>query len=576
MAGPWEKYQKAEAAPADGPWSKYKEEKPREKVPEFQAALAGASQGATLGFGDEIYGGLRAGIDKIRGKGNFGDLYSKYRDQNREFNKEAAADNPASFLGGNLAGGAVTTALVPGLGLAKGASLGKAALQGAALGGVTGLGATEGNLSTPDKAVELATDVGTGVVLGGALSGAGKKLGDAVSNLKPESLNAYANKRALTAAGFINKDIKKLSPTQQQEIGQALRSNKIVTALSSLDDVAERAGAAKAKAGDAIGNALTTVDNHVKELLTGIDDGSLLQGATDAQRAAAKTYIVDNFQFNMQNVGKRIREELIAPNADNPLVKNELSRLTGLADDFSAKDGKSLGFGNLVKGTAGKQTKFQSDTVPEEFKQDVYRILKEELETAVGKTGNLEAGVSRFTGGTKPIGDIAARNNQALTDYKGGKSLYAAMKATEKAATDSLGRTNANRTFGLTDTIAAGAGMTAGGPVPAVALGALNKLSRKYGASLQATGAGKLADGIQAVQGVTTDKLASAIGTVLSKNPRLARFNNLIAKAATEGKSSLVAVHFSLMKDPEYSAAMSQDEPSTPMQRQFQRVQGAQ
>lgn len=553
----------------------------RQPKTEFESGLAGATQGATLGFGDELYGGLMGFVKKMARKGDFQENYEKYRDENRQFNKEAAADNPKSYFGGNLAGGLVT-AFVPGAGALKGAGLGKTVLQGAALGGITGAGVSESNpLKSPESAMNFAGDVGTGAAIGGAFSGAGYGINKAVGALAPDSLREYANKRALTASGFMAKDIKKLSPEQQQEIGRNLLNSKVVTALSSLDDVAERASAGKQAAGEAIGNALNTVDNHVKDLVSGIDSGKVLQGASDEQKAIAKKYIADNFQFNMRNIGQRIKDELIAPNADNPLVKNELSRLSNLSDDFAGKANQSLGFGNLIKATQGKQTRFQSETVPEEFKKDVYRIIKEELEGAVGRTGDLEAGISKLgtmAGDQKALGnasDIAARNNQALGDYKDAKGLYQAMKAAETASNSRLGQTNVNRTISLTDYIAGGAGLASGGgPTAAVALGALNKIGRKYGASVQAVGANKLADALEAVQGVTTDQLSAAIGKAISKSPAIAqKYGGMIAKAATEGKASLVAVHAALLKDPDYAAAVDPQD-TTPMQRKLKQVQG--
>lgn len=549
-------------------------ENPRQPLPAGESAIAGATQGATLGFGDELYGAFRGGIKALARKGPFSDNYEKYRNQNREYNKQAAADNPKSYIGGNLAGGVAVSSLLP---VAAGAGIVKTGLHAAALGGVAGLGASEGNLSTPEKTSELASDVGQGVLIGGALGAAGKAVSKGIDSLKPSNLNAYANKRALSAAGFMTKDMKKLSPEQQQQIGQQLRDSKIVTAFSSLDDVAERSAAAKESSGQAIGKAIDTIDDHVKGLISGIDSGKILQGASDQQKAVAKKYVSDNFQFNMQKVGERIRSELVEPNSDNPLIKNELARLTGLADDFSSKGAKSLSFGNYIKSTQGKQTRFQSETIPEEFKQDVYRILKEEIENTVAKTGNLEGGIAALTGNGTSLGNVAARNKQALGDYEGAKKLYGAATSAEKAATDSLGRTNANRTFGLTDYLAGlgGMGMT-GEPVTGITLGVLNKAARKYGASTQMAAAGKLADTIKAVQGVTTDKLAEAIGGAISKTPAVAqKYGNVIANAATRGKSSLVAVHMSLLKDPEYATAVGAIEES-PMQRRLKQVQGGQ
>ena len=48
-------------------------------MPQWQSALHGAGQGATLGFSDELYGAARA----LVGEGDFTDDYEKYRNEYR-------------------------------------------------------------------------------------------------------------------------------------------------------------------------------------------------------------------------------------------------------------------------------------------------------------------------------------------------------------------------------------------------------------------------------------------------------------------------------------------------------------
>lgn len=574
---PTKKFDVVDEKPPFDPSKPFQSPEPdvRDKSSPALSLGAGAVQGATLGFGDELGAAGNALIDKVTGQpGTYSENYNEWLRRGRNLNDEARQDNPKLYLAGNV-GGSLATALVPGAGALKGAGFIKTVGQNAALGAIAAAGDSESNpFRSPDEANKFASDIEKGGAIGSLFGVGGYAAGKALKALSPIALREYANSRALTASGFMAKDIKNLSPEQRQEIGRQLLDNKVVTAFSGLDDIAEKSGALKETAGESIGNALSTVDTHVKDLVSGIDSGRILQGASDEQKNIAKKYINDNFQFNMRNVGDRIKNELIAPNVDNPLVTNELSRLETLADNFSSKDSKSLGFGNLIKSTQGKQTRFQSDTVPELFKQDVYRIIKEELENSVGKTGNLEYGASALGISSNALGgteEIAMRNSQTLGAYKDAKDLYGAMKAAENASTSRLGQTNVNRSVSLTDYIAGGAGMASGGPVPAVILGGLNKIARKYGASTQAVTADALASGIEAVKSLTTDQLAKAIGSVVSQSPELAqKVGGVLAKAATEGKISLVAVHYALMKEPKYRAAFQDNsQPENAFQRRL-------
>lgn len=164
MAGPWEKYAQPDQT-AQGPWSKYTapvttpQAQPK---PTFmqKATLAsnkfnqmkhagklGVTQGASLGFLDEIVG---AGAAVIPG----GKGYTEARDDARSHINEIKERNPKSFLAGELGGGVATggaggarTAGLKGsaaLGAAYGAGTAdsgfKDRLQGAAIGGGLGAG----------------------------------------------------------------------------------------------------------------------------------------------------------------------------------------------------------------------------------------------------------------------------------------------------------------------------------------------------------------------------------------------------------------------------------------------------
>lgn len=136
-----------------------------------EALLRGGAQGATLGFGDEIQGAVQAGLGRVlpESLGGFGpehktslaEDYQQQRDVARKENADAAQAHPEAFTAGSIAGGALPAILAPGSGIGA----------GAALGGASGLGAS--NADTVAGALE---DAAKGAALGAGAAGVGKVL----------------------------------------------------------------------------------------------------------------------------------------------------------------------------------------------------------------------------------------------------------------------------------------------------------------------------------------------------------------------------------------------------------------
>lgn len=129
-------------------------------VGKLESFIRGAAQGASFDFGDEITGAVEAALsDKT---------YEQARDESRAAYKEAQAQNPISYFGGNVAGGMAIPGLGTGAIAAKGLIGGSKALQlakaGAIAGGLTGAGASE------DTGMGLVKDTAAGATLGGVLS----------------------------------------------------------------------------------------------------------------------------------------------------------------------------------------------------------------------------------------------------------------------------------------------------------------------------------------------------------------------------------------------------------------------
>ncbi len=136
-----------------------------------EALGRGALQGVSLGFSDEIAGAIGSLFsDKS---------YSQIRDESRQANEAAKQAHGGFYLGGEIGGG-IASSLIPGLNIAKGASVGLAAGKAALAGGLAGLGSSEADLTKGDfgrAAIDTAKAAAAGAVIGGGL----QKLGHIVS-----------------------------------------------------------------------------------------------------------------------------------------------------------------------------------------------------------------------------------------------------------------------------------------------------------------------------------------------------------------------------------------------------------
>lgn len=132
----------------------------KSKSSALESGARGVAQGASMGFADELTGAVESMLtDKT---------YEQARDESRANYAKAQADNPGTYLAGQIGGGAASTALIPGSGVAR---LG-------ALGAASGLGASEAK-----DALGMAEDAviggGTGLVLGAGVKALPKIAGAA-------------------------------------------------------------------------------------------------------------------------------------------------------------------------------------------------------------------------------------------------------------------------------------------------------------------------------------------------------------------------------------------------------------
>lgn len=235
-----------------------------ETISKAESLARGGVQSATLGFADELEGGVRAAADTLLGPSelkNLLDTYAKYRDKSRQEYQAAQQANPGTTLIGNILGGVATAPL--GLGAAKaitGASklgLGALSALGATEGAVAGLGTSDADL-TKGEVLEAAKDASLGATIGGAapsvISGIGGLLSKPVQMLKGSRFGQDLIKS--TQLGKKGVSISGIKAGQDAERG----------IINSAQEITDNLTRAKEEAGQIIGEAQEKALNTGKEV----------------------------------------------------------------------------------------------------------------------------------------------------------------------------------------------------------------------------------------------------------------------------------------------------------------------
>lgn len=203
---------------------------------EWESAGRGALQGATMGFGDEIYGAYKGLTD-----GDLTDLYDETeRDAVRANNEKAQKANPWSYGAGELGGG-VATAFVPGAGLAgQAAKAGMTGFKGAmAAGGIMGAVNSVGT-SNAENIRDIGKDALVGAAGGAAFGAAGHGVGELANSIKggmAKGANTLMAKHVMSPQDYGRAAMK----GQIQERGEQIFDNKIAAWNSGRADIANNA-----------------------------------------------------------------------------------------------------------------------------------------------------------------------------------------------------------------------------------------------------------------------------------------------------------------------------------------------
>lgn len=331
-----------------------------ERMSKGQSFLKGAEQGLTLGFADELSGGIQSAMDKLAQlgvpgilpdgvtqtpdqqtqellkqgfKGDLPSTYESARDSARQEYKQAETDHPGMYLGGNIAGGALTSVIPGGIGAkmmqplgsaSKGARLGEriltAGVNAMPVGAAVGLG-----MSEADNVKDLSKDALTGSLISGGLSSGlnlggagvslvGDKLGKVIENKLPSIHTPYVRgKDGLVA---FSEDFKNQTNTKAQEL-----SNKIKDfVLGKRNELTQKNNQIIDTLGKQIDNTEKDIVNYRKALLekqTGRLEKSKLGYAKqieakllDQKEKIGKTYDVIEDQIKDSNVLFDVRQPI--------------------------------------------------------------------------------------------------------------------------------------------------------------------------------------------------------------------------------------------------------------------------
>ncbi|WP_413581107.1 hypothetical protein [Bdellovibrio sp. HCB288] len=537
----------------------------------FSDEAAGLVEGAGRAFGFEGAGGPMKDIKKSSSGPTLDweiikDAYQRARDKERADLERDSRDNPEVSGVAELAGAVASplNKIMPSASLAK---------SGAVIGGITGLGQSEAN-----DAGEMLMDAGKGAAFGGTLGYGAQKampylekganfIGSQIQKAKNsagEIAKDTAEKLAFKSTGATLKDFRAADGRDQiNDIGRMLLDKGIVKAGDSVDDIASKTLANKGAAGSRLEEIYSNAEESLKSLMSqkGFDP------VRDKNRIlnAAKAELGDT-------VGSDAALQKLSDHLET-IGLNQ--RLQGNGNVMSPKAA------NDVKGGFDEQINYSRNPISKE-----------------------PASEKAFTGARREMNKIVDESINELGGGEASAALKAANKdfglaaEANKIAQDRVNRNAANKMFGLTDTITAGAGTTYGAMTgdwkTAVAGMALKKGLDKVGTSTLAVMADKV--GKQLLKSPSMQKIAvespqafgamvynlvqkmeerggSALpkaadkqeGASIDKDSILNKLNGskygaVLQNAAQNGDDSFGAAHFVLsQRDPEYRRTLEGD-----------------
>lgn len=336
-----------------------------------------------------------------------------------------------------------------------------------------------------------------GAITGGALGGAGELVGAAARKIggtfsARQALQELGDAKTLKSAGYLGRDIGKLSTEQRSKLADVLRNQPEIGWADSLTERAGKLKEAKQTAGEALGRMREHLDEiagpgegpQVRHVLDDVDQR--VKALRDDAVTADDTRLADKLDRYFDEARQRM-----AP-------KQEWNLSVEAGGRRMVEPGGVKTFDPTFKWTTEFRKKIDDaltnygakrfpGTAPTAFEKELRNVrfkLEDEFEGAAQKV--MDRAAADGSGSVTP--DFIAK-------YHDAKANYGALKEISKVTEKRAGMAAGNRDIGLTDTIAGAAGYAAMGPGGLLAAAA-NKAIR----STQADHViGKLADALARV-----------------------------------------------------------------------------
>lgn len=493
-----------------------------------EAGLRGLAQGVTMGFGDEIQGGLRS----MAGAGD----YEQERDAARAANAQAEEQAPGQYLLGELVGSAPMMAL-PGPQAATAAGrIGQGALTAGGLGLAAGWGQSDAE-TLPEQAEDAMTTGLTSGALGAAGGAAGEgiqRLAGALARRAPQIAESADRARVLTAMGSTGGSIANPKilreaervPGGVSEMARVMRETGISRGLlQSTDDLLQRATQVADDSRDAIGRVIQDVSEAGERVDIGKFADELDSVADDLASRPEMDAVAEALRARSQTYRERF------PNGATMQQAQAMVRDLGDRVNWTrAATGQMLPNAQMAS-------------------RDATRAMRSVMDDAVERTGELMArqsvpeDVLANPVYRQILGSGTGAGQDALNAYRGARRSNQVARIVADAAEESIGRSQKNRALGLREIgMAAAAGSMGASPLGAAAAALVPRL----------TGSGRGA----AARATSLEALSR-----LAQNApqRLGRYAEMIRSAAQRGPGTLAALHFALsQRDPEYQQLVSE------------------
>ena len=469
-----------------------------------QAAIEGFGKGATFGYLPQIQAMTQPITDRVLNAlpgpeaepAPFSQMvpgskaYIAARDSFNKSGQALAEQNPKSALAGNIAG-MITTSIIPGGMVAKGAQVGKAgigatALKGAVTGAVEAAAMNPGDVEGEFSPLQISDRIDNakyGAAFGAAGGLAAGTIGKAVNKAK-----GMAEGVGLKSAGTMLKDLRAVDGKsgRANELGRFML-DRVLKAGDSVDDVARKTGEIKETAGKEIGRIYQGVMDEIKDPKTW--DG--------LSREKQLELTLSGFKPRMQKADLMavIQEKL----GDSPNKKTAIRYAEEYLDDLATKYGDDVDVvrSNQIKGDIDGAINYgkRAQDLPE--KEQALSVIRDHIRDQIEK----HIGV---------LDDVLGGNNQVAA-LRAANKEYGIASQLHSISNDRMLRDRANQWLSLTDKIAGSAGAATGGisgalmggdvesALKGAALGAGmgvgSRMARRYGPHVIAKGLDGLSKG---------------------------------------------------------------------------------